>query len=223
MGAGIAFALQEVITSVAGWLAVTFGSYYKPGDRILLGGIKGDVIDISILRTTLFEIGEWINGDQYSGRVVRVANSFVLKEPVYNYSGDFPFLWDEVHVPIRYGSDRAATVALLQKAVEEVGAPYVEAARDTWRRLTRTYLIEDARVDPIITLKADENWMTYTVRYVVDYDRRGSMKDALFRRILDDIDASGGRVSIASTSQEITLMPPSGIRVEMDGGAAPID
>ena len=65
----------------------------KPGDRVLLGGIRGDVIDISLLRTTLMELGEWVKGDQYNGRIVRVANSFVFKEAVLNYSADFPFLW----------------------------------------------------------------------------------------------------------------------------------
>lgn len=90
--AGIAFALQEVIVSIAGWIAISFGGFYKPGDRVQLGGIKGDVIDIGILRTTLMELGEWVQSDLYTGRIVRIANSFVFKEPVYNYSGDFPFL-----------------------------------------------------------------------------------------------------------------------------------
>jgi small-conductance mechanosensitive channel len=94
-GAGVAFALQEVIASVAGWVAIMFGGFYRIGDRVQLGGIKGDVIDIGVIRTTLMEIGEWVKGDLYSGRIVRIANSFVFKEPVFNYSGDFPFLWDE--------------------------------------------------------------------------------------------------------------------------------
>jgi small-conductance mechanosensitive channel len=62
-GAGVAFALQEVIASVAGWVAVSFGSFYKVGDRVQLGGIKGDVIDIGILRTTIMQIGEWVSSD----------------------------------------------------------------------------------------------------------------------------------------------------------------
>lgn len=82
LGAGVAFALQEVIASVAGWIAQSFGRLYDVGDRIQLGGIKGDVIDIGVLRTTLMECGGWVNGDQYNGRVVRVANSFIFKEPV---------------------------------------------------------------------------------------------------------------------------------------------
>ena len=73
IGAGVAFALQEVIGSFAGWVAISFGQYYKPGDRVLLGGIMGDVIDISILRTTLMECGTWVKADLYNGRIVRIA------------------------------------------------------------------------------------------------------------------------------------------------------
>ena len=104
-GAGVAFALQEVIASAAGWVVVSVGGYYSAGDRVQLGGIKGDVIDVGILRTTLMEVGQWVNADLYNGRIVRVANSFVFKEPGSNYSGDFPFLWDEITLPVRYGSD----------------------------------------------------------------------------------------------------------------------
>ena len=99
-GAGIAFALQEVIASFAGWLAIMFGGFYKTGDRVQLGGIKGDVMDIGVLRTTIMETGQWVDGDLYNGRIVLIANSFVFKEPVFNYSGDFPFLWDEIKIPI---------------------------------------------------------------------------------------------------------------------------
>ena len=119
-GAVIAFALQEVIVSVAGWFAITFSHFYKTGDRIQLGGIKGDVIDIGILRTTIMEIGEWVKGDNYNGRVVRVANSFVFKEPVFNYSGDFPFLWDEISVPIKYGSDYSKTRHMQEKIAHQM-------------------------------------------------------------------------------------------------------
>ena len=69
-----------------------------------LGGIKGDVIDVNVLRTTLMETGQWVDGDLYNGRIVRIANSFVFKEPVFNYSGDFPFLWELSFGPISFSS-----------------------------------------------------------------------------------------------------------------------
>jgi len=132
-GAGIAFALQEVIASIAGWFAISFANFYKTGDRVQLGGIKGDVIDIGILRTTLMEVGEWVKGDLYNGRMVRIANSFVFKEPVFNYSGDFPFLWDEITVPVKYGSDYRLTREILQRIANEIVGDYAKQAAISWR------------------------------------------------------------------------------------------
>jgi small-conductance mechanosensitive channel len=151
-GAGIAFALQEVIASVAGWLAVSAGNFYKTGDRVQLGGIMGDVIDIGILRTTLMECRQWVNGDQYNGRIVRVANSFVFKEPVFNYSGDFHFLWDEIVIPIKYGCDYKLARELFTKIAEEITVDYTVAARTAWKEMLHKYLIEDAKVEPMVFL-----------------------------------------------------------------------
>ena len=143
-GAGIAFALQEVIASVAGWMAVSLGGFYKVGDRVQLGGIKGDVIDIGILRTTMMQIGEWVNGDAYNGRTVRVANSFVFKEPVFNYSAELPFLWDEIKIPIKYGSDYRLARNLISGVAKEVAGDYARSAEKAWEPITRRYLIEKA-------------------------------------------------------------------------------
>ena len=205
-GAGIAFALQELIISMAGWFAITFSHFYKTGDRVQLGGIKGDVIDIGILRTTIMEVGEWVKGDNYNGRVVRITNSFVFKEPVFNYSGDFPFLWDEISIPIKYGSNYKAARNLLEKiALEEVGE-YAKHASLAWKELVSRFLIEDASVDPMVTMTTDENWMTFTLRYVVDYKKRRTTKDILFTRIIEEIEAGKENIAVACTAAEITLI-----------------
>lgn len=213
-GAGVAFALQEAIASLAGWVAVSFGHFYKIGDRVQLGGIKGDVIDIGILRTTIMETGEWIKGDQYNGRVVRVTNSFVFKEPVYNYSGDFPFLWDEITLPVKYGSDYAAARRILHDAAQAVVGDYVTQAKQAWRTMTERYLIEHATVEPIVTLIANDNWAEFTLRYVTDYKLRRSTKDKLFTHILEAIDKSEGRVALASATFELVGLPPVRVRTD---------
>lgn len=207
-GAGIAFALQEIIASVAGWVAISFGGFYRTGDRVQLGGIRGDVIDIGVLRTTLMEVGEWVKGDLYNGRIVRVANSFVFKEPVFNYSGDFPFLWDEITFPVKYGSDWKFAREVLQRVAEEVMGDFARRSGESWKTVVKKYLIEDARVEPMITLRADENWVEFTVRYIVDYKQRRTAKDLLFTRILEEVEASDGRIQIASAAFEITNVTP---------------
>jgi len=165
VGAGIAFALQEVIASIAGWLAVSFGGFFRVGDRVQLGGIKGDVIDIGVLRTTMMELGQWVDGDLYNGRIVRVANSFVFKEPVFNYSADFPFLWDEIKIPVQYSSDFTLTRQILETTAQEVVGAYSKNAKEKWNSIVRKYMIENASTDPMITVVANDNWVEFTLRY----------------------------------------------------------
>jgi small-conductance mechanosensitive channel len=192
-GAGVAFALQEVI----------FGNFFRVGDRIQLGGIRGDVIDVGVLRSTLMECGQWVNGDLYNGRIVRVANSFVFKEPVVNYSTDFPFLWDEFTIAIRHGSDHRLVREILERLLREIVGEYAEYAKQSWKVMVAKYRIEDARIEPMVSMVANENWMEFTARYVVDYRQRRGTKDRIFTRLVDELADVGGKVALASTSLEI--------------------
>ncbi|MGQ0645494.1 MAG: mechanosensitive ion channel family protein [Elusimicrobiota bacterium] len=213
-GAGIAFALQEVIASVAGWAAISLGGYFRVGDRVQMGGIKGDVIDVGVLRTTIMEMGQWVQGDLYNGRIVKVSNSFLFKEPVFNYSADFPFLWDEIVFPVRYDSDWRYANKMLEDVAAEVCGDFAEKSKDAWKVVVAKYRIEAARIDPLVSLRADQNWIEFTVRYIVDYSRRRATKDALFKRILEEVDKSGGRIRIATSSLEVSSDGPLDVRLE---------
>jgi small-conductance mechanosensitive channel len=213
VGAGIAFALQEVIASVAGWVAISLGNFYATGDRVQAGGIRGDVIDIGILRTTLMELGDWVDSDLYNGRIVRIANSAVFKEPVYNYSADFPFLWDEIKLPVRYGSDWKLASSVLKSVVLEVCQDYATASREAWKKTVQHYRLEDAQIEPLVTLSATDNWIEFTVRYIVDYRRRRTTKHLLFTRVLEEVDRSENRIRLASSTFELTNLPRVDVRL----------
>ncbi|MBK6597884.1 MAG: mechanosensitive ion channel [Proteobacteria bacterium] len=219
-GAGIAFALQEVIASVAGWVAVAFGRFYSTGDRVQLGGIKGDVIDIGVLRTTLMEVGQWVDGDLYNGRIVRVANSFVFKEPVFNYSADYPFLWDEIKVPIRYGSDWQYATSVLEQVLEDVCGDFARRSEAAWSHARERYALEDARIKPLVTMVANDNWIELTARYVVDYRQRRVTKDKLFRQFLTAVDASKDRIRMASATFEVVNLPRLNLKMGDVTGSA---
>ena len=211
IGAGITFALQEVITSFAGWLAVSINGLYRIGDRVELGGVKGDVMDIGMLRTTIMEIGQWVDGDLYNGRIVSVGNSFVFKEPLYNYSRDFPFLWDEVKVPVQYGSDYALASTIFLKVANEVAEKLSDNVHEEWKNLQRKYLLEDARTEPFVSMIANDNWVEFTIRYVVNYRRRRTTKTELFTRLLNEIELTKGAVKIASATFQLVDSPPSAL------------
>jgi small-conductance mechanosensitive channel len=211
-GAGIAFALQEIIVSIAGWITILTSDIYKTGDRVLLGGIKGDVIDVGILRTTIMEMGSWVEGDLYNGRIVRIGNSFVFKEPVYNYSSDFPFLWDQIKIPIKYGSDYKLARKIIYDAAQEIVGSYSNEAKTYWDVMVKKYLIEDATTQPMVTIIANDNWVEFTLRFVVDYKRRVGVKDLLFKKILEEVENNSSDVQLASATFELVGMPTVEVR-----------
>ena len=172
ISAAIAFALQEVVLSIAGWFAIFGSNMYKPGDRIKINNIKGDVIDIGITKTTLMEIGDWVSSDNYNGRIVKISNSFVFKGAVHNYSTDFPFVWDEINLPIKYGSDITLANKIIQKTADTQLSKYTNFAKEDWKLMVKKYLIEDAIVASTLSLKLTDNWIEFNLRYVVDYKKR---------------------------------------------------
>ncbi|MCF8306135.1 MAG: mechanosensitive ion channel family protein [Ignavibacteriales bacterium] len=212
-GAGIAFALQEVIVSFAGWLTIMFGGFYKSGDRVQLGGIKGDVMDIGVLRTTIMETGQWVDGDLYNGRIVLVANSFVFKEPVYNYSGEFPFLWDEIKIPVQYGSNYEKANEIFLEIAGEVTSNLSGKSKENWESLKNKYRLENAQTDPMISLVANDNWVEYTIRYVVDYKQRRKTKTLLFTKILEKIEATNGEIRFASATFHLVEAPEIKVKI----------
>src|SRR5205807_6397666 len=105
--ARLAFALQKVLTSFAGYVLILRGRTFTVGDRIPMGGVRGDVIALGFMQTTIMEMGQppsvqsadpamWVKSRQFTGRLVTVTNSKIFDEPVYNYTRDFPFIWEEM-------------------------------------------------------------------------------------------------------------------------------
>lgn len=205
--AGIAFTLQELILSIAGSLFIFIVKVYKPGDRIEINGIKGDVIDVNSIYTTMMEIGQWIHSDNYSGRIVKLSNSFVFKGPIYNYSQDFPFIWDEFNLPIRYGSDVELAKTIIIKIASEVLSEYTSNSKSQWKDVVNKYYIEDAMVDPTLAITLTENWIQFNIRYIVDYKNRRSTRHILNNKILEAINKTNGDVILASSTIELIKIP----------------
>lgn len=205
--AGITITLQELILSIAGSFYIFFVQVYKPGDRIEINGIKGDIIDIDSIYTTMMEIGEWVSSDNYSGRIVKLSNAFVFKGPVYNYSQDFPFLWDEFNLPIRYGTDMELAKSIVIEVVQKHLAGFVEDSLANWKEVVSKYYIEDATVEPTLAITLNDNWVHFNLRYIVDYKQRRLTKHLLNEEIAKRIEETNGKVQLTSTTLEIVRIP----------------
>ena len=205
--AGIAFTLQELILSIAGSLYIFIVKVYKPGDRIEINNIKGDVIDVDSIYTTMMEIGQWVSSDNYTGRIVKLSNAFVFKGPIYNYSKDFPFIWDEFNLPIKYGSDLALAKEILVKISSQTLSQFTINSKAQWGDVVNKYYIEDAMLDPTIAVTLTDNWIQFNLRYIVDYKKRRSTKNILQSEIYKEVLQTKGKVKLASTTLELMKLP----------------
>lgn len=205
--AGMAFTLQELILSIAGSLYIFLVKVYEPGDRIEINGIKGDVIDVDSIYTTMMEIGEWVSSDNYSGRIVKLSNAFVFKGPIYNYSQDFPFIWDEINLPIRYGSNIDLAKSIVIKTASETLSEFTANSRSQWEAVVNKYYIEDAQVEPTLAITLTDNWVQFNLRYIVDFKKRRITKHILNDAISVAIENTNGKVTLASTTMELIKIP----------------
>ncbi|HEY4816591.1 MAG TPA: mechanosensitive ion channel family protein [Candidatus Acidoferrum sp.] len=198
-GAGVVVALQDVIASFAGWFAIGLSDLYTVGHRIQIAEMKGDVIDISVMRTTVMETGGWVSGDLYSGRVLRIPNSYVLKGPIFNYSQGFRFIWDEIKVPLMVNSDQHLAREILLRVAKDNVASYLAEAERSWKRVADNYRLENPRLEPTLSLVVSGGSLEFTLSYIVDYTNRTSMKDRLFTQIVEEVTRSNGRLSWATS------------------------
>lgn len=221
--AGLAFALQRVITAMAAYLVILRGKTFNVGDRIMMGGVRGDVIALGFIQTTVMEMGQapgeqgddpsmWVHGRQYTGRVVTITNDRIFDTPVYNYTREFPYLWDEMAVPIAYTADRHAAERILLDAAARHTVKTTELAHDALENLKRRYVLrETSELEPRVFFRLTDNWMEMSVRFLVHEFGIRAVKDAMSRDIITALEAAG--IGIASGTYDVVGMPTLKVQV----------
>jgi small-conductance mechanosensitive channel len=217
IGAGVVVALQDVIASMGGFIAIGSSNLYRVGDRIQVNETRGDVVDISVMRTTVLETGNWVSGDLYSGRIVRIPHSTVLKGLVFNYSQGFPFVWDEVRIRLTTESDHQHAREMLLRVAKETVRDYLVEAQGSWKRIVENYRIENPVLEPTVTLQVGGGSLEFSLSYLVGYSKRTTVKDQLFTKIIDEVASSKGRLEWASSSASVVSQSaPAVLRAPAD-------
>ena len=206
VAAGIAIALQDLFKSLAGGIIIYVNRLYTVGDRIEIQKIVGDVIDIHILYTTILEIQGWIDGDQPTGRLAIIPNSYVLSSTIYNFTKDHNFIWDEIMIPITYDSDWKVAYDTIMTVVSEITKHLVEQAEKEIEQLEEMYYIGKRIVEPNIFLKLTDNWISFNIRFVTEAKKRRSLRHKLSQKILEEIQKNE-RIKIASATIDIVGFP----------------
>jgi small-conductance mechanosensitive channel len=183
--AGIAIAMHDTIANIAGWFFIMSRKPFKVGDRIEIGDIGGDVIDIRIFQFSIVEIGNWIDADQSTGRIVHVPNSKVLREPLANYHIGFEYIWNEIPVLITFESDWKKA----KKLLEDIALTNVEhlskGAQEQIHRAAEKYFIFYGKLTPIVYTTVKDSGVLLTIRYLVNPRQRRSTEQQIWEATLD--------------------------------------
>ena len=213
--AGIAFAMQEVIGALFGWINILAGRIYTVGDRIEVGGVRGDVMDITPLRTKVLEIGSdpsvaahksWVTASQPTGRVVTVSNRKTFTEPVFNYSAHLEWIWEELSFPIPQKDDWAKAERILLDEVRGHAPELRERGEAALAELGERYMLSKAEVEPHTYVRVQDGDVQIVARFVVAVRAARSAKDAITRAVLQRFDREG--ITVAYQTYEVSGLDP---------------
>lgn len=185
VSAGLAIALADVLKNVAGWGYIVIRRPFRVGDRVEIGGTKGDVLDIRLFRFTVAEVGNWVDAEQSTGRLIHIPNGTLFGEQVANYTEGFEFIWHEVPVLITFESDWKAGKALLEQVVKDK-APDIEArAGARIRDAARSYHIKLGVLTPTVYVTVRDSGVLLTARFLVDVRERRGHDQAIWEALLE--------------------------------------
>lgn len=205
IGAAIAFALQDIFKNFVGGILIMVSGLYRVGDRISIVDKYGDVMDIGVLFTTLMEIRGWISGDQPSGRLLLIPNGIVINNPLFNYTRDHSFIWDEISIPLTYTSDWRLAKDLILDIVKKETASMTLQADAEIERIGEKYYLPKKVVEPSAYISLTDNWIMLEVRYVTDVRTRRLHRTHLSELIMEAIEKEK-RITISSTTVTVTTI-----------------
>ena len=192
VSAGLAIALQDPLVNLAGWVFVTIRRPFSVGDRIEVGGHRGDVIDQRLFQFSLVEIGNWVHADQSTGRIIHIPNGWVFKHTVANYTAGFRFIWDEVAVMVTFESDWKRAKRILMEIAERHAVLEDERASEEVRQASRKYLIFYQHLTPIVWTSVADSGVVLTMRYICEPRRRRSTAGRIWEDVLEAFAAEDG-------------------------------
>jgi small-conductance mechanosensitive channel len=190
VSAGIAIALQDPVTNLAGWLYILLRRPFRIGDRIQLGTNIGDVVDIRPLRFIMLEIGNWVHADQGTGRILHVPNGLVFKHAIANYDEAFGYIWNELDITVTFESDWRTAKKMLEEILEAQAEKLDVHVRKRIDDVSHLLHIRFPKVTPAVWTTVVDSGVRLTMRYLCEPRARRSSESQIWEQLLDAMAAT---------------------------------
>jgi len=188
LSAGLAVALKQPIENIVGWWFILWKKPFEVGDRVQIGEHRGDVIDQQLLMFSLMEIGNWVDAEQSTGRVIHIPNGEVFKTTIANYHHGFPYIWNEIPVMITFESDWREAFEVLSQIIIKHSASVTDKASEAMKEAAEKYLIFYQKLTPIVYTSTKESGVVLTLRYLCEPRRRRETENNLWRHIMSEFE-----------------------------------
>jgi small-conductance mechanosensitive channel len=184
LSAGVAIALKDPLTNLAGWFFIVVRKPFAVGDRVQIGQHAGDVIDIRLFQFTILEIGNWVEADQSTGRLIHMPNGKVFLEPQANYSTGFEYIWHEIPVLVTFESNWKKTKILLHEIVTKHAEHLSASAGKEIFEASKNYMIYYKNLNPIVYTKVKDSGVQFTMRYLCNPRKRRGTENDIWEEVL---------------------------------------
>ncbi|SFE64371.1 mechanosensitive ion channel family protein [Sunxiuqinia elliptica] len=207
VSAGLAIALKDPVTNIAGWFFIVLRKPFAIGDRVQIGENKGDVIDIRLFQFTILEVGNWVDADQSTGRIIHIPCGKVFLDAQANYSSGFKYIWDELAVSITFESNWEKAKGLLDTIASRHAQRFSKAAEREIIEASKNYMIFYQHLTPIVYVKVRQEYgVTLTIRFLCDPRKRRMMENEIWQDILQAF-AKEADIDLAYPTQRFYNFP----------------
>ena len=182
--AGLAIALKDPLTNLAGWFFIVFRKPFIVGDRIQIGNHSGDVIDIRLFQFSILEIGNWVEADQSTGRIIHLPNGKVFLEAQANSSTGFDYIWNEIRVLVTFESNWVKAKSVLQDIANNHAVSLSSTAEKEIFEASKNFMIYYKHTTPIVYTKVKASGVELTVRYLCNPRKRRGSENEIWEDIL---------------------------------------
>jgi small-conductance mechanosensitive channel len=184
LSAGIAIALKDPIVNLVAWAFIMIRKPFDVGDRIQIGSVSGDVIDLRIFQFTIMEIGNWVDADQSTGRIIHVPNGKVFTDFQANYSTGFNYIWNELGVLVTFESDWEKAKKILTDILNKHAENLTEDVQKKIKETSRRFMIFYSVLTPIVYTSVKDSGVMLTMRYLCDVRKRRISAATIWEEVL---------------------------------------
>ena len=190
--AGLAIAMKDLFMSILGWIVIVVGGAVHAGDRIKVikeGAVYvGDVLDISILRITLYEdiTLTTYTENRRAGRVIFIPNNFVFTTMFSNYThGGIKTVWDGIDFTITFDSDHSRACHIARECAKKYAKGYTESTRKQFNKLRDRYTLKNTNVEPRVFSLLEQNGIRISVWYLTNAYATLALRSTISAEIID--------------------------------------